>query len=256
MDWSKAKTIFIITFMLLNAFLFIQLNAIKSAHQINTIYEVPFQERLNDMNIVVDVEMEEEQLEGYYIVGKDISIHPNIVEQLTKQEALLVNETTIYSVLDEPFELKGEDWLTPLNQFVMETVYQGELYHFAGINEATDEIVYLQKYDGKVMYSFDEAPLVLKLEENNKVIAYQQSIIEVNEQGREQEFLSGFKAIEKLLNEQIIRANNTITRVELGYYSFFRPLGDVQVFAPMWRVTVEGESYLVNAIDGSLQDFN
>ena len=73
-------------------------------------------------------------------------------------------------------------------------------------------------------------------------------------QGREREMMSSLKAIEVLLNEKIIEINDTVTNVEFGYYSFFSPQGDVQVFAPMWRVSLEDDhTYLVNAIEGTVQ---
>ncbi|WP_209125186.1 two-component system regulatory protein YycI [Alkalihalobacillus sp. BA299] len=254
MDWSRAKTIFIITFILLNSFLFYQLRELNHANQINLIIEATLQERLKEMNVTIDDTVEEEIQSGFLIVGKNIEISEDAVKGLKGQEITFVNKTKMISRLDEPYPLDQGSIRQQVDRFLSEFVLNGEFYEFSSQEEERNQLMFIQQYDGKVMYSFDEAPLILQLNDKEQIVAYQQVIYEVDESGREQEFLSGLKAIERLLNEHLISANQTITEVDFGYYSFFKQLGDVQVFAPMWRISVNGKDYLVNAIDGSVQD--
>ncbi|WP_216830170.1 two-component system regulatory protein YycI [Alkalihalobacterium elongatum] len=254
MDWSRAKTIFIITFILLNGFLFYQLRELNHHNQINLIIEATLQERLNEMNVTIEDNVDEELESGLLIVGKNIQITEDMVSGLKKQEITFLNETTIISRLEEPFPIEKESINDQVQGFLNDFVLNGDMYELSRIEDDRNQLLFMQQYGDKVMYSFDEAPLILQLNDQDEIVAYQQMLYEVDESGREQEFLSGLKAIERLLNEQLISANQIITQVDFGYYSFFKQLGDIQVFAPMWRISVDGKDYLVNAIDGSVQD--
>lgn len=254
MDWSRAKTIFIITFILLNSFLFYQLRELNHHNQITMIIEATLQERLNEMNIVIEDTLDEEIQSGFLVVGKNVVISEEEINGLKDQEVTFVNETTIISRLKEPYPLEQGSMSQQVKSFLEEYVLNGDMYRFSQQEEERNQLQFMQQYDDRIMYSFDEAPLILQLNDQSEIVAYQQMIYEVDETGREQEFLSGLKAIERLLNEQLITANQTITQVDFGYYSFFKQVGDVQVFAPMWRISVDGEDYLINAIDGSVQD--
>lgn len=256
MNWSQAKSILIIAFVILNAFLIIQLRELMNANQINIIAEATIQERLNDMNVEVKVPYNDEHLSGHHIVSRNKKIAQSEINHLVNQKATILNEETIISTLNEPVPLKEGDLESQLKQFLSSYIYQSKNYHFVRYDETKQQILFMQMYDGKVMYSLDAAPLIVQLDKDFRIVSYQQNILEVEEQGRIQEFLSSSKAIEVLLNEQLIKGDEKIEAIELGYYSFFRPLGNVQVFAPMWRIEIDGANFLVNAIDGSVQDFS
>ncbi|WP_078556358.1 two-component system regulatory protein YycI [Bacillus alkalicellulosilyticus] len=259
MDWSKTKTIFIITFLFLNTFLLIQLQEFNHANQISVITEATIQERLTEMNVLIDDEIEEEQLSGYHLVSREVEWTEENLSVLTNQQVDVLNNTTILSRLEQPYSINMEEELKPqLRAFLDMHVFQGEHYFYHGLNEDYAQVTFMRKYEEKRLYTSEDAPLILQLDEENQIVSYRQRIIEVDEQGREQEFLSGMKAVEILLNEQIIGVGQTITSIEFGYYSFFQPfgVGDVQVFAPMWKIRVEDDDFLVNAIEGSVQDIS
>ena len=256
MNWSQAKTILIITFLLLNAFLIIQIQDLNDAHQINVIAEATIQERLNEMNVEISVPYQDDHLSGYHILGRNKTIQKEDLQSLVNQDITIVNDNMILSKLNKPFELKEGEIINQMTQFLSTHVYNGKLYQFAGYDTDNNQVLFLQTYQNKVMYPYDEPPLIVKLDSQNRIVSYQQNILEIDEQGREQEFLTSMKAIEILLNEQLIKANQKVEAIEFGYYSFFKPQTEVQVFAPMWRITVNGDNFLVNAIDGSVQDIN
>ena len=245
------------TFLLLNMFLVHQLDEKNNANQISMLTEATLQERLNEMNVTIDVEFTDEQYVGIHLVGKTISFSEEIISELDKQDVRIINDTFLVSRMFEPVSLlpTGTDEFDA-SDYLKSYIYNGGEYRLGRHNEETNELVFYQIYDEKMVYSYDEVPLTLVLDEDNRVIGYQQSYFELEEQGREQEVLAPMKAIEILLNERVIVANQTVSDVEFCYYSLFKPLGDVQVFAPMWRITVEDEYYLVNAIDGSVQNIN
>jgi regulatory protein YycI of two-component signal transduction system YycFG len=253
MNWSKAKSILIITFIFLNAFLIIQLKELDNANQISLLTEVTIQERLDEMNIKIEVPLLEEKLKGFHIVGRNIPFSNQAIQSLENQKVITQNDMTIYSSLNEPFKIEPN---TQYEQFLSTYVINSEMYQFTRLDDVKKQVHFMQMYNDRVMYSFEEAPLILQLDELGRIVSYQQNKLEIDEQGREQEFLSSLKAIEILLNEQVIKPNQAVEDIEFGYYSFFKLQGDIQVFAPMWRIAVNNERYLVNAIDGSIQDIS
>lgn len=257
MNWSQAKTILIITFLCLNAFLLFQLHELNELSQINMIEEATIQERLNDMNITLQTVYEEEKLSGMPLVCKQKKIDERWKEQLSHQKATIMNGDAVYSVLDEPVPLKENvDLKEQLKQFLAMYVLENDQYEFVRYDKENKQLWFMQKFEDKVLYSYDNPPLVLYLDKENRIFSYEQKIFEIEEQGRPQPFLTSLNAIEILLNEKLLKANEKIVDIELGYYSFFQPLSTVQVFAPMWRITVDDKYFLVNAIDGSVQDQN
>lgn len=255
MNWSQAKSILIVTFLCLNVFLILQLRDLNHDSQISMIEEATIQERLKDMNITISATYEEEKMSGKHIVSRHKTITEEDIEPINNHEVSIINDDTIVAILDEPVPLKESiDLEVQLKQFIANNVIQYEDYHFVRYDESDQRLLFMYKFNDKVMYSYDAAPLILHLDDNKRIVSYEQKLIEIEEQGRPQEFLTSMKAIEILLNEQLLKGNEEIEAIELGYYSFFQPLGSVQVFAPMWRITVNDEFFLVHAIEGSVQD--
>ncbi|KHF40088.1 two-component system regulatory protein YycI [Halalkalibacter okhensis] len=254
MDWSRTKTIFIITFFLLNIFLSWQLVETHNMNQISMITEATIQEVLRENNVKIEVDLPEEESTGVLVVGKHLDLSPEEILASEEQEAELIDEHTIVAELKEPFPLTREDFSNELGTFLSTYVFEGDEYRFGGFDPEKNRVFLYQAYGDKTAYTLDDEPLILQLNEDLQIISYQQRFFQFEEQdGEEREMLSSLKAIEVLLNDQLIRPNQTVTNVQFGYYSFFNPTGDVQVFAPMWRVTVDGETYLVHAIGGSVQ---
>ncbi len=235
----------------------IQLTEKNTANQISLITEATIQERLRENNIKIDIELKEEGSSGVLIVGKYVTFTEEQIEKLSDQEARIVEDKTILSFLNEPFPLTEEQFRTDLVQFLNTFVLDGDEYRFGRFDSDANQILLYQAYGDKTAYTLGDEPLVIQLDEQGRIRGYQQRYFEFEEQdGQEREMLSSLKAVEALLNDQLLKMNVTISDIEFGYYSFFNPQGDVQVFAPMWRVTVEEEIFLVNAIDGSIQQLS
>lgn len=253
MDWNRTKTIFIVTFLLLNLFLTWQLVETNNANQMNLITEATIQEKLKENNVNIEVELKEVEISSPLIVGKSVPFEQdNLI--LANQQIDIVEERTIYSVLEKPFPLTNDQFDIDLQQFLTGYVYKGGDYRYDNYDPQTKKVTLYQSYEGKMAYTLEEGPLTLQLDDELQIISYEQRYFEFEEQpGKEPELLSSLKAIEKLWTDQLIGMNQTITDVQFGYYNFFSPAGDVQVFAPMWRVTVGEEIYLVHAINSSVQ---
>ncbi|MDT8862801.1 two-component system regulatory protein YycI [Alkalihalobacillus sp. MEB130] len=254
MDWSRTKTIFIITFLLLNIFLTWQLIETHNMNQISLITEATIQEVLRENNVTIEIELPEEESPGLLVVGKQVELSLDDIPALDDQEIDYLDSHTILSELEEPFALTREGFASELPAFLSTYVFEGDNYRFGGFDSERNRVYLYQAYGEKTAYTLDDEPLVLQLDEHLQIISYQQRYFQFEQQdGEEREMLSSLKAIEVLLNDQLVRMNQTISDVQFGYYSFFSPTGDVQVFAPMWRIKVDGEEYLVHAIGGSVQ---
>lgn len=252
MDWNRTKTIFIVTFLFLNIFLTWQLIETNNANQMSLIKEVTIQEMLTENNVTIDVELPEVEILSPLIVGKYIPFED--ADLITSGQTIEVEENMLEATLEEPFLLSEEQFFEDLIQFLSSYVYKGLDYRFGGYDAELQSVYLYQAYDDYTAYTFGDEPLRLYLNDEREVLSYDQRYFEFEEQpDNEPEMLSSLKAIEKLWSDQLIGMNETITDVQFGYYSFFSPAGDVQVFAPMWRVTVEDEVYLVHAINSSVQ---
>lgn len=255
MDWNKTKSIFIASFLILNVFLTWQLVETKNANQLSVITEATIQEQLKQNNVTIDVELPEEENVGVHIIGKSSVFTDRIISDLFNQEVTVVDDHFLFSILNRPYQLDlNEDFMPNLNDFLGTFIYKGDEYRFGRFDQETNKIYFYQTYNDKLAYTLDAEPLILQLNEQGQIVSYQQYYLEFEElDGREREMLSSLKALEILLTEQLIGINDTITSIELGYYSFFSPQGDTQVFAPMWQIGVNDEQYLVNAIEGTVQ---
>lgn len=262
MDWSRAKTIFIVTFLLLNIFLGFQLNEKKSANKINLLAEATLQERLLEMNITITADLQEEQLTGTYISGSVEEPLKHLVE--TRKANHEVKETYgefIFVDVKEPFPLNRGDATLQIQakEFIRQHIIYGEKYRYSHFDEQLKLVHFYQVYEGKKVDNFENgrSPLILHLDEQLQVIRYEQNYLTIqpiHPQGKEQELLTSIKAIEKLFNVNLIPSDSQIHKVELTYLSFFKPIGEIQVFAPMWKIAVNEQVYFVNAIDGAIQN--
>ncbi|WP_240376288.1 two-component system regulatory protein YycI [Bacillus piscicola] len=253
MDWSRTKTIFIIAFLLLNAFLLYQLIDKKNAGEINVRAQATVKERLAEMNITVTEELPEDKSEISHIVGEPMDISTEVITMVGEDNVHVLNNRFVEVTLDEPFPVNNPE--RDIDTFLSRFVWNEKGYVYSKWDSEDKQVFFHQTYKEHSVVTYDENQLVLFMNEDNEIESYIQSYLEFNEEGKEKDMLSPYKAIEVLLNDGIISFNDNVTKVRIGYYSLFKPEGEVQVFAPMYRIEVnEKSSYLVHAIDGSIQD--
>src|SRR5690554_5113695 len=129
MDWSRAKNIFIITFLLLNLFLGYQLLEKYKVREYNYISRSTLQENLEQMNITINLNGVDGPILSSPITG---SVHffdlDGLSELFENQEFELISETTIHSTLKEPYKLLETSTGSVINTFLQENVYAGKDY--------------------------------------------------------------------------------------------------------------------------------
>lgn len=257
MDWSKAKTIFIFTFLCLNLFLGYQLNEKQTASDLNLRAEATLQERLLEENINLSIDVKDEQLVGTYISGSfDKFLQDIDLRKKANIQRAEFGNNKVHIWLDQPMPFQGDKQLA--EKFVQEQVINGTEYRFAHFDIETKQIAFFQTFEGKRIDNYEgkQYHLVLEVDRDDNIIGYHQSYLTVVPEGREQEMISALKAIEILLDEPLIPPDSEITRLELSYISLFKPLGEIQVFAPMWNIGVNDDMFYVDAIGGVIQNIH
>ena len=253
MDWSRTKTIFIITFLCLNIFLGYQLAEKRSAGNINILAQPTF--HMDTNNIEITIPNIEDNLTRSSISGTiPILSETNLKEELDGQEIQLLGDQIIHSVLEEPYSLVAGDMSAGVNDFLQQYVMNGEEYKIAEFNEEEGYIGLHQTHEGKAVHNFDERYHIrLELNDSLEIVEYTQTYMDISKEGREQELLSPLKVIEILYDNNRIPENAVIDEAVLEYYSLIETSADFEFFIPMWRIRINDTYHIVNATNGEVR---
>lgn len=248
------------TFLFLNLFLGYQLHEKQEKANINVQSEATLSERLQDNRIEVDLDDAEETIKGAPITGTVRTFQEGFFEGfLDRQQSVLLNETTLHSILDNSVSLVEANLTASVDAFLLQYVYEGEQYEYAEYNKEEQFIGLYQTYKGRKIdqYERNDFHLVLHISDDFEVESYVQRYMSISEQeNREQELLSPLKAVERLLNEHQIRQNTIIKEAELGYYSKIQLEANFQVYAPVWRIKANDQYFFVDALNGEVQSIS
>ncbi|GAK03409.1 hypothetical protein JCM19037_1732 [Geomicrobium sp. JCM 19037] len=275
MDWSRTKTIFIVTFLFLNTFLAYQLVDKQSYENIlseQNENEQTFEELVETENIVIDAELPEHENLPQLIV-ETAPVSYDIVEEFygsnswfeDLDEDIVDGSLELTLILSSNFSV-DDGLFSSVNAFVEEQILEGEYYSFGGMANAenTDnvEMNFYRDHEGYTLYgSGGNAHLVITVNESREItVAEQQFLnIDVREEFEELELITAADAIEALIDEQVVTRNATIHDVELAYYSANTD-GERAVYIPVYRIRASddvyeedppfGDFYIVNADSG------
>ncbi|TYR80282.1 regulator [Priestia megaterium] len=253
MDWSKTKSIFIVTFLVLDLFLAYQFIKKHDQDQYSLFVESSVEEQLAAEGITYN-QLPKNISAASSLNGKSKTFNEEELKTLKKQKASLLDEQTIESILDEPIPLPEKNTKAKLKQFLKEYVFSGESYTFWSMNKERNLLTFYQRYNGKTIYDNESGIVVVHLNEKNEIVSYEQTLLEnIEKLDDKQEVLLPIKAIENLYLKEELKANSKVTKVELGYYTFDLPLPSSQVLAPTWHIIVnENTHYFVNAFEGQI----
>ncbi|RSL29342.1 hypothetical protein D7Z54_31810 [Salibacterium salarium] len=251
MDWSRTKTIFIITFLLLNTFLIYQIVDKRNNGSINVKAQNSVEQQLVNMNITVTDDLPEERDEISHIVGEPSDIEEDVINQAGEENVSVLDNGFMEVTLEDTYAVSNQE---DVSNFFDQHVWNGGEYEYDEWDSSDQQMYFNQTYNEATVVTYDEDQLVLFLNEDDEIESYIQSYLSFEEGGKKKDMLAPYRAIEMLLNDNIVSYNDEINEMEVGYYSLFQPEGTAQVFAPMYRIEVNEESeYLVNAIDGSIR---
>ncbi|MGC4378364.1 two-component system regulatory protein YycI [Fictibacillus sp. Mic-4] len=275
MDWKRTKTIFILTFLVLNLFLGYQLYMKVNKNKLQNLVEQPLEKKLADKHISYKGTIPAYDQKETLISGQRYTFTTDEVKEL-KAKDILVDDTdegnTLVFELKKPLGLakSNEKKIDELESFIKDHSSRGDEYEFFKFDKEDNVVWFSQMYQDKQIF-VDTNPMVgtnavaekntaeqpsgtikCELDEKGNLIRFTQTYISVMRQGAPQEIISPKKALGRLLNTNHLVKGDSIQHIVLGYYSLAN-VEDVQVYAPTWSIETEDAHYLVNAIDSSVQ---
>jgi regulatory protein YycI of two-component signal transduction system YycFG len=257
MDWSKIKTIFIITFLILDVYLLFQFMRTRDANNFEVSTETSFEEKLKADEIQY-VELPKATIKEQYLSAKPKVFTKAEIVKLKGQIATLKEPgTALLATLEKPLQLNSEFEPAELSSFLKENVLYGDNYQFWEKNDENNTITYFQLYENVPLYNNIYGMITFNISSENKIVSYQQTFLEgIEKLTAKEEILKPLKAIETLHQKGMLKPKSKITKIELGYATLIQ-LAASQVLAPTWRFVVDDkESLFVNAFEGQIIQFN
>ncbi|MGF6953118.1 regulatory protein YycI of two-component signal transduction system YycFG [Neobacillus sp. B4I6] len=258
MDWSKIKTIFIITFLILDVYLLFQFMKVRDANKYEVITEASFEEKLKADEIKF-VDLPKDPIKAQYLSAKPKMFNQEDIKKLKGQTVILsgIGTTSLHAKLEKPLQLTNKFEPAELSTFLTDNVLFGEDYQFGEKSNKDQTITYYQRSENFPLFKNINGMITFKVNEADQIVSYEQTFLEEMETlTAKEEILKPLKAIETLHQKGMLKSKSKITRVELGYSTLIQ-LAASQVLAPTWRFEVDGkESLFVNAFEGQIIQFN
>lgn len=253
MDWSKTKTLFIITFLILNIFLGYQLIQKRDGSQLDILTELSIEERFAAEEITYHNLPREPKI-GSYISGKIKIFTEEDIKDLKDQEVDISTKGILRGVFSKPIKLPLNDKVQ-ISQFVKENMISGDSYVVWKVDEDSKTIILFQQY--KNQHIFNQSTnisgfLLLNLNEDHEVISYQQTLIPEFEEHEPEELITPIQTLEMLFKNDHLKSGSDVTKVEIGYYPLV-PFSESQLLAPAWHIVIDEKTdVFVNAIEGQI----
>lgn len=248
MDWSRAKTILILSFLCLNLFLAYQLWEERQNQgiegQISQLQIDELKQRLRNASIGFDEEDIPEEMPDMSNIR--VSIEKLDQQDFPPQVSLVEWENQKLTVaLDEPLQLTAQlaenertivlSSLVPrINHYVYDPVISSQL-----------RWVYVQQIHDYPVFS---SRLLFYLNHEG-VIGYEQQYYIPEEIGVSRPVVSAYSALAALLEQRLLEGGEEIVQVSLGYY-VERLDENVQFLVPAWRVVHTQGIHYVNGFTG------
>jgi regulatory protein YycI of two-component signal transduction system YycFG len=238
MEWGRAKTILILSFLVLNLVLAYQLwmNNIQMKGYEFESAEIAgeIQELLANNNIQLKTDVPEATPRL-----KEITVR--FERQMQQDEKVELKQPVTDNVILNKADIKD----------VLATqIFKANDYQLDSLHSKPGLYQLNQAYEDLPMF---EVNLFL-FYEREEIKAYSQSYVEVEDSpdAQEQRVLSAYVAIGSLAENYLIKGSS-IKDIQLGYHGQIYN-SETQVLAPFWRVAMEnGDIYYVHAITGAVE---
>ncbi|MCR8634849.1 two-component system regulatory protein YycI [Paenibacillus radicis (ex Xue et al. 2023)] len=239
MDWGRAKTILILSFLLLNLVLGFQLWTTRSdllefdANTASATEEI--QRLLKSKNIQVSAEMPKE-------VPRLQEIEVRFDEKMKSDKQITLDAPFKYS----PLMSKG----STKDAAVKASIPYMENYQYDPVLSTNGTYVFHQLYRSLPMF---EVKLEL-IEQNGMVAAYRQEYVEVTSEGdqKEQKVISPYTVLRSLI-ETYFPSGTVVSSIKLGYHGQDYNT-QTRFMVPYWRVALgNGDIYYVHALNGAVE---
>ncbi|WP_339060784.1 two-component system regulatory protein YycI [Tepidibacillus marianensis] len=252
MDWGKTKTIFILTFFILNLLLGYQIylkqkEYLQDIQSSNSIQELNSILRLQGIKLTSEIPREIPELHFVQVKKVEIEFNKTLVQKIS-----MAGNGKDYYQINDPIKIEKPYNSQELNSRMKKVIYQFNEYADDPYEMNSNYLSYHQRIEGFPYYG---ETLKLQLSDEH-VIGYWQDYYEVVNQGPNRQVISAYSAIRTILDHQFIPKDSKIQEIQLGYYKQAYP-DDIQVFVPVWRMTYQqnhntGMVY-INAMTGGVE---
>lgn len=256
MQWSQIKTLFILSFLILNVYLLIQFLE-KQDHGDYSLLEreeSTIEEKLKSENIVIPKKLSEEQEKEPYLSVRQEAFEEEDIRQLnsfSNQNVTIINKNFIFSIFEKPVKIPDDDQEV-IEGFVKKSFIHSDEYEFWDWNKEANVLILFQKQNQRPIYFNQGGIILVFLNDKNEMTFYTQTLLgEADPLQEKKKLFQPLDAIEALYNANELRPKEEVTKVQLGFHTRVPSADGVQVFVPAWKVTVNDErNYFVNAIEG------
>lgn len=253
MQWGKIKTLLILSFLVLDVYLFMQFMDKKENMDLSFLEykESSIEEQLAADAITIH-NLPEKEYEETFITVKQKEFSEKDLVSIKGQHPLIYNNYFVISKLDKPLSVPADMTTEAMVGLLQGTVYGGDEYTYWGHDEELNVLIYFQNKHGQPVYYNQNGLVLLFLDEEDKVSFYTQTMLgDADTLSENKKLIKPMQAIEVLYSANELSTNDDITSVSIGFHTRIPLESGVQVFAPVWRVNVNGEkNYFINALEG------
>ncbi|WP_429756588.1 two-component system regulatory protein YycI [Bacillus sp. S10(2024)] len=255
MDWNRIKTIFIVTFFILDLFLVFQFVDKKDSSQLDYTTETNIEEQMKADKITAE-NFPKEPTKDTYIMAKNRVFSDEDIHSLKNQTVSLQETNTLVSKLKEPFWNAKTTASDNYSEFLRSYVIDGQKYSAAGKVEGS-RVYFFQKYKDKPLFYNQHGMIVAELNEKKEIVSYTQTMLyefkEMGDRNKELDIISARNALETLYTKTELKQGIHIKGAKLGYATVVAPSSsNVQVLVPTWNLYTDKMDYFVNAIEGQI----
>ncbi|WP_066059568.1 two-component system regulatory protein YycI [Robertmurraya korlensis] len=257
MDWSRIKTIFILSFFVLNIYLMNEFLKIRTATKYEYATNPTLENRLKADEITYNELPKNFEKDKYLSTVPRVFIEEEVAKlldtTLSGQTIIIRNNQTIDSKLGTPLKVSSKGQPSELDAFLKGSVINGDQYRYWGRDDNENSIIYYQQYEEKLFYKNLSGQIKFYLNSDNEVVSYEQTLLDkIEELTEDERIIQPIKALETLYENGHLPYGTKIEKVEFGYYTHVR-LTSSQVLTPAWRFVLdEGENLFVNAFEGQV----
>lgn len=256
MHWGQIKTLLILSFFILDIYLFAQFMDKKEASDV-AILEEPsssIEDQLEAESIQVNELPEKDYEEAFISVKQKAFSNDELkeIKEVRKQRSFIFEHTLIASQLDKPVKVKKDASKEFFTNLLEDTVYYPDEYTFWNWNKERNIVIFFQNKMERPVYYNQNGIVLFYLNEDNEVVYYTQTMLgDAEAISEKQRLINPMQAIEELYNGNQLYSGDEIDSVDIGFHTRMPFESGVQVFAPIWKVNVnDEEKYFVNAIEG------
>ncbi|WP_010630816.1 two-component system regulatory protein YycI [Sporolactobacillus vineae] len=268
MNWSKTKSIFIICFLLLDAFLIFEIYMRQQSDEMSRLntgsgtqnsFRMQTSIPATPQNVTflsgsrMDFSRERKNISSLISPGTG-TVRQKISIDGSGKQLMSVFDSPINGKITDPVVQKG----------ILTQVYRGQAYSYWKGGSGESDASFTQVYDNRPVFisKHSNIQMLTFTLRNHKVVSYRQSYFKFK-QSNTVDIISADKAISNLgENTNLLDAQQPVIKtIELGYINLIGDSNtDSLVFIPAWHIVVQTRQtqreYFVNAMSGNVQTMN